>query len=360
MYVSPEEEAGEDPSPAGDIYALGAVIRAASEPGATLSPILDRCTAEWSEDRYADASELLADLESAAAGLGSRPLLRPGRRAAAVAALIVVLIAAVLVLWPSDSDRPDAGSRTAPPAVAADALPPGLEMQNRRIVRTMDGAEMVYVSAGEFLMGSGQQDPDAAPVHRVTLSAFFIDRYEVSVGQYRRHLAATGTPEPEALRDASAELPATNVNWYEARDYAEWAGARLPTEAEWELAARGLESLRWPWGNEWDPARCRWSGSQDDGGGPAPVNARPTGRSPWGVQNMIGNVAEWCADWYSGGFYGVSPSGDPVGPPEGDYRVVRGGSYASDRMSLYAAGRRNARPDYRSSAIGFRCVVPAP
>jgi formylglycine-generating enzyme required for sulfatase activity len=224
-------------------------------------------------------------------------------------------------------------------------------------MRTADGAEMVLVSGGRFRMGSPGVGLDAAPVHEVTLKPYFIDRYEVSVGQYRRYLADKGGEEPPPMQAAAADLPVTGVNWYEARDFAAWAGASLPTEAEWEMAARGLESLPWPWGDEWQEGRCRWRGSEGDGQGPAAASAYPTGRSPWGVQNMIGNVAEWCADWYSDSFYGVSPTADPVGPPDGEYRVVRGGSYASDRSALHAAARWNARPDYRSATIGFRCVV---
>jgi formylglycine-generating enzyme required for sulfatase activity len=363
LYVPPEEEAGEEPSAAGDVYSLGAVFRAAAAAGEHLGPILARCTAEWPEDRYDGAAELLRDLDAAASQPGGRPARRLYCRAVATACGAVLLAVVVLLVGPARSCDHAVGPSSGqgpggPPSPHAGLPPDGLKWTDGHAIRSADQAEMVFVAGGSFLMGGEGRGPDAVPVHEVRLGSFFIDRYEVSVGQYRRYLAATGGEEPESMQGAAADLPATGVNWYEARDYAAWAGARLPTEAQWELAARGRESLPWPWGSEWDPARCRWRGSDGAGDAPAPVNAYPTGRSPWGVENMIGNAAEWCADWYSASFYGVSPNSDPVGPPEGEYRVVRGGSYASDRPALHTAARWNARPDYRSRSIGFRCVVP--
>jgi formylglycine-generating enzyme required for sulfatase activity len=207
---------------------------------------------------------------------------------------------------------------------------------------------MVFVPAGEFLMGSAEADSDAdedeKPQRRVYLDAYWIDKYEVTNEQYGKFLAwimqskdySKCHPDEPANRDhtpgcwTSANLngpkqPVEGVDWWDAYAYAAWAGKRLPTEAEWEKAARGTGGWKYPWGNEWDGSKCNTSD-----GGPGvttPVGSYRGNVSPYGCHDMAGNVWEWCADWYDEGYYGTGPVRNPTGPESGSVRVLRGGSW---------------------------------
>jgi len=243
-----------------------------------------------------------------------------------------------------------------------------------------DGEAMVYVPSGEFRMGSppGEGDEDEHPQRSVHLNGFWMDKAEVTNAEYARFLTATGHPAPSFFyqhwnhsRYTHPHQPVVGVSWDDAAAYAEWAGKRLPTESEWEKAARGPDGRRYPWGSEWDiqtTRRCnfsdcndpvaRSSSTIDDGYGyPAPVGSYPRGASPYGCLDMAGNVWEWCADWYDAAYYTYGETYNPKGPPTGIYRVVRGGCWLYDAPYLRGAARDSAYPSCRDFNYGgFRCV----
>jgi formylglycine-generating enzyme required for sulfatase activity len=236
-----------------------------------------------------------------------------------------------------------------------------------------DGAEMVRVAGGSLEMGASSGEAAEKPVHAVSIPTFWIDRTEVTNEQYKRFIDATGRPVPyvaepwaapynwdRAARtypDGQGDMPVVLVSWDDAAAYARWAGKRLPTEAEWEYAARGAQGKKFPWGDSWNAALCNSLGSDPFDATPAPVGSFPKGASWCGAMDMAGNVWEWVADWYSPEYYSASPSKDPAGPATGRYRAIRGGSWGSpsDLCRSYARG---FRPPYaRSDAAGFRCAA---
>ncbi|HEX8503666.1 MAG TPA: formylglycine-generating enzyme family protein [Pyrinomonadaceae bacterium] len=260
---------------------------------------------------------------------------------------------------------------------------------------------MVLVGGGTFRMGSDDEMPDEAPAHEVTVGPFWIDAREVTVGEFARFVAATGYktdaeafgwsgvfdretgewarvdgadwrhPSGPGSRAADAE-PVCQVSWRDAEAYARWAGKRLPTEAEWEYAARGgLKGRRYAWGDELRPGGRPvanwWQGSfperdtgEDGFRGRAPAGSFPP--NGFGLYDVAGNVWEWCADWYGEGFYASSPRADPRGPASGEERVIRGGSWmcSENFCSNYrVAARSHAAPDTGLDNLGFRCARDA-
>jgi serine/threonine-protein kinase len=221
-----------------------------------------------------------------------------------------------------------------------------------------DGAELIWVGGGEFDMGSDDGERREKPSHRVFVDGFWIYKVPVTVGQYRLFCAATG----RALRHAPAwgwqeEHPIVNVSWEYARAYAEWAGVSLPTEAEWEKAARGTDGRTFPWGEEWDRAKCCSSVGLRRSA-VSFVGAYPDGASPYGVLDMAGNVWEWTADWYEETYYAFSPEKNPTGPFFGTHRVVRGGSWGNETVHDFRTSTRVVcEPMVRGGSIGFRCVL---
>ena len=250
-------------------------------------------------------------------------------------------------------------------------------------IRPADSMEMVYVPEGEFTMGSpdGEGDSDEHPQHTVSLDAFWIDRYEVTNAQYVKFLNDVGGHrlqcggydciETEAQDGNSHVLvesglyvvesgyedhPMIEVSWYGANAYCQWAGARLPTEAEWEKAARGADGRRYPWGDAWEAERCNTS--EAGKGGTTPVGAySPAGDSLYGCADMAGNVWEWVTDWYDDDYFGRSPDTNPRGPDSGDSRLVRGGSWNGDKSTAGSADRFRINPVSTISSFGFRCCV---
>jgi formylglycine-generating enzyme required for sulfatase activity len=240
--------------------------------------------------------------------------------------------------------------------------------------RPADGMVMVYVPAGEFEMGSTIGD-DEQPVHTVALDGFWIDRTEVANAQYRRCVEARGCSPPvdsgSHTRDSYYgdstydDYPVIYVTWHQAVDYCTWAGARLPTEAEWEYAARGPEGRVFPWGDEFDGTRLnycdancpeQWADETVDDGyaDTAPVGSYPGGASWCGALDVAGNVWELVADWY-----GDYPSGrqvNPMGPYSGEYRVARGGSWSLNQYVARCTARGRPHPDGWNDDIGFRCA----
>lgn len=230
-------------------------------------------------------------------------------------------------------------------------------------VRSKDGMVMAFVPKGVFRMGSETGDPDEQPVRDIEMDAFWIDQNEVTYTMYARFAPARSGPQPVA-----------GVSWEEAAAYCTWVGSRLPTEAEWEKAARSPDGRTYPWGNQIPggdlvnfadlKSRLSWEDtSVDDGyGNVAPVGSYPAGASQYGVLDMAGNVAEWVNDWYSESYYSSGPFSNPTGPAEGDFRALRGGSWYSTADGIRSADRSWYIPEAGTDYSGFRCaqssVVP--
>lgn len=221
------------------------------------------------------------------------------------------------------------------------------------------GIEYVRVPAGELRMGSMEEDEDARPVHLVQLSAFWIGKLEVTREQYEQFVKATGHPLPRHWKNKLLSMPncpVIGVSWHDASAFAAWAGGRLPTEAEWEYAARGGTSRRYPWGDE-EPDPVRAVCHLDVGfGGTKAVGGAKEGASPFGALDMAGNVFEWCADWYGERCYAASPRENPKGPAQGDLRVIRGGAWISLPDACRAAARAKLPPASKSTLVGLRMV----
>lgn len=233
-------------------------------------------------------------------------------------------------------------------APAAEAPVPALEPKT--------GMELLPVPAGEFRMGCAEEE-DARPLHRVRLRAFELGRYEVTHAQYAKFLAETGRQAPAHWTDTnySADTkPVIGVSWDDAAAFCAWVGGRLPTEAEWEYAARGTDGRRYPWGDSL-PDKTRAAFHRDVGFGfTVPVGSTKDGASPFGMQDMAGNVFEWCADWYNPAYYGQAPEANPTGPATGEQRVIRGGSWISLPDACRAGARAQYPPGSRSLLVGFR------
>jgi formylglycine-generating enzyme required for sulfatase activity len=213
--------------------------------------------------------------------------------------------------------------------------------------------EMVLLPAGDFAMGSATGLGDERPVHRVSVSAFYLDRYEVRRIAFQEFLVSQGQQAQADPRDP--DLPATMVNWSDAAAYCQARGKRLPTESEWEYAARGTAGRTFPWGE----ARPTVSLARFAADTPLPVDTLPAGATPEGIHHLAGNVAEWVQDWWDPGYYAVSPPADPPGPPAGDYRVARGGAWDGTADELRAAGRAYHAPERGAAHLGFRCARDA-
>ncbi len=227
-----------------------------------------------------------------------------------------------------------------------------------------DGTPMVLIPAGEFAMGSNNSNVDYGvnTEHKVYLDAFYIDVYEVTNERYRKFVEATGHPAPPSWKDNSLndpKQPVVDVTWEDAVAYCQWAGKRLPTEAEWEKAARGgLIGKLYPWDDDISHEKANYISvsGRDIWNSPAPVGSfEPNG---YGIYDMAGNVWEWCADWYSDGYYAQSSASNPKGPDSGESKVLRGGSWNVGIEYLYTSKRYARSPQakyYRDH--GFRCAM---
>lgn len=278
---------------------------------------------------------------------------------------------------------------TAPPVLPAAAgekcSPDAPAVVKKRSAAAPKG--MLYVPGGSFTMGTpaAAQDDDSSPARQVCVSGFYLDALEVTNTQFKEFVDATnyvtdaeksGAPNSPSWRHPSAESnsdeipnhPVVCVSYNDANAYARWARKRLPTEAEWEKAARGTDGRAFPWGNSKptnatlnvadQSASFKWSASIDDGyKGAAPVGSFPAGKSAYGVQDMAGNAWEWCSDWWSADYYKSSPANNPIGPEQGEFRIVRGGSWYHNLDGARTTQRMYFRPEAYSSAIGFRCAA---
>ena len=264
--------------------------------------------------------------------------------------------------------------------LAAGPPPQGKDVQATTTVETVkgkDGAPMILIPAGPFTMGSNDGLPNERPEHLVELDAYSIDQYEVTLALYRKFLDAGKHESPPTWDDEAAttvgDRPAIGMKWADAEAYCKWAGKRLPTEAEWEKAARGTDARRYPWGSMQpfvDIAnynRGLWvseavtlaavtSGLE---GMSVRHGLKEGGRSPYGLNHMAGNAAEWVADWYDRDYYQNSPKKNPPGPVQGEKRVLRGGSWADLPLALRVSARISAEPEFEDRTIGFRCAMNA-
>ncbi len=223
------------------------------------------------------------------------------------------------------------------------------------------------VPAGEFLMGGdpkkdSQADADEKPQHKVYLDEYFMGKYPITVAQFAAFIKATNYQSATTLDVKNkADHPVVYVSWQDAAAFCQWASKatgkplRLPTEAEWEKAARGTDGRIYPWGDEWpDAKRCNFGNNVKD---TTPVGKySPQGDSPYGCADMAGNVCEWCSDWVAEGYYASSPRENPKGPASGEYRALRGGSWGNDGNSVRASDRLRVDPTTGYDYIGFRCA----
>jgi formylglycine-generating enzyme required for sulfatase activity len=271
-----------------------------------------------------------------------------------------------------------------------------------------ENGEMVAIPAGLFLMGATSEEQQtvlsfgwrgpmrnrihflvghSGPQHSIHLDAFYIDTHEVTNQAYRAFVEATGHSAPTFWTGprqlADPAQPVVGVSWYDAQAFCVWQGKRLPTEAEWEKAARGNDGRRYPWGMEWDTTRLHtadaiagqaldsfeaWSRWQRtisagmDAARPATVGSYPRGASPYGILDMAGNVWEWVADWYEPGYYSRTPARNPAGPATGTAKVLRGGGWDVPKTIPVTWLREQfIPPDFTGSPVtGFRCAATTP
>ena len=223
-----------------------------------------------------------------------------------------------------------------------------------------DGAPADLIAAGNFIMG----DDEESPRRQIYLSGFYMDRYEVTIGRYANFLRATGSlkkPDgwPENELEKFAEFAVVGVDWYDADNYCRWAGKRLPTEAEWEKAARGADGRKYPWGSaEPTAAHARFAISTRNAVYPDGVSAvgkHPAGAGPFGAYDLAGNASEWVADWYAAGFSRAQAQ-NPKGPDSGTAKVIRGGGWMDAAERITTTKRMYVTPDQRMEDIGFRCA----
>ncbi|HSH02775.1 MAG TPA: formylglycine-generating enzyme family protein [Anaerolineae bacterium] len=260
--------------------------------------------------------------------------------------------------------------------------------------------DTVFIPAGTFMMGNAAGHSDEQPVHEVYLDDFSLGKTEVTNEMFAAFVAATGyqttaeqrgsafvfadatwvvVPDaywaaptgPDSNIEGLANYPVIHISWYDAHAYCQWVGGRLPTEAEWEKAARGPESFLYPWGNQFDghnlnycDAQCNttWSDTTIDDGYPqiAPVGHYPAGASPYGALDMAGNVWEWVADWYDSQYYDHSPPDNPLGPPTANYKILRGGAWDDQPAYTRTTFRDWSAPTNANATTSFRCAIPTP
>ena len=230
------------------------------------------------------------------------------------------------------------------------------------MISDKDGMTLLYVPAGEFEMGSEDGDSDEKPVHTVDLDAYWIDQTEVTNAMYAKCVSDGVCDPPNNSGSYTREsyygnsefdkYPVIYVSWEDASAYCSWAKRRLPTEAEWEKAARGTNGRIYPWGDEIDESYANYGGNVGD---TTSVGNYEKGASFYGAYDMAGNVWEWVADWYDENYYANSPSSNPLGSDTGEYRALRGGSWLNNENGLRSATRHRNHPTDTSSNYGFRC-----
>ena len=238
-----------------------------------------------------------------------------------------------------------------------------LAAQKKQKYLSKDGAPAVLISAGSFPMG----DDENSPRREIFVDSFYMDKYEVTVGRYAAFLKATGNVKPPEEWEtvdlqSGAELPVVGVDWHDADGYCRWAGKRLPTEAEWERAARGNDERKYPWGSDAPTPEHATFGKPYPNpvykDGVARVGTYSKGMSPFGIYNLSGNVWEWVSDWYAESFRRDDVR-NPKGPENGTHKVMRGGGWYDPPDRITATKRMYAEPAQRDDEVGFRCASDA-
>ncbi len=260
--------------------------------------------------------------------------------------LCLIAIIAIRVTTPKD---PEGG------AVAPEIKASGVPKEN----------PMIPVPAGEFVMGSEEGGFDEKPPRPVYVDAFEINQYEVTQSEYAEFVRATGHRSPlsrylkniESFNDQNQ--PVVYVTWEDAGAFCRWRGGRLPTEAEWEKAAKGADASAWPWGSEPKPTFANFLGADDQSHYTSVVGSFEQDKSPYKVYDMAGNVREWVQDWYDEHYYRQAPNRNPKGPDQGDMKALRGGSWNDSAVSGRTSSRMKMFPDYRDTTVGFRCARSA-
>lgn len=234
-----------------------------------------------------------------------------------------------------------------------------------------DPVPMVVVPGGSFVMGSpdGVGRQDERPQRTVYVDTFAIDSVEVTNTRYLAFVKATGHRRPPnpygdgmlIFEKGIENLPVVQVNWHDAFDYCQWAGKRLPTEAEWEKSARGTDGRRYPWGNDPPPpAQANFEREWEEQNTLWPVGTTQAGQSPYGVNDLSGNAREWVSDWYGPDYYAQAPDRNPRGPEHGVLKVIRGGSWHSPLADISATARGRGGFALRTHGTGFRCAKDVP
>ncbi|MBN2126101.1 MAG: SUMF1/EgtB/PvdO family nonheme iron enzyme [Deltaproteobacteria bacterium] len=348
-YMAPEQKRGGEIDQRADIYAMGVMafemltgelpkLTMASQlnpkMNSRVDEVLNKSMASDPAQRYGNILDFIEDLESAIRTKKGRP----HEEKATAFEGATVLEGATVIDGAEEKPPEEAGPKPSPESVV----------------------DMVMVSGGHFWMGSSlneSKNETEKPRHRVYLATYFIDRYPVTNQAYRAFLKDTGHPEPLYWADPqfnSPMQPVVGVTWEDAAEYARWVKKRLPTEAEWEKAARGEEGLMYPWGNEFmsGMANVDFVMTQT-----SPVDQYPSGGSSYGCLDMIGNVWEWCQDWFDDKYYAVGPSENPQGPKKGMKKTIRGAAWDTISFNARNAFRFFADPLTKSQTIGFRCAI---
>jgi len=420
-YMAPEQVRGEGPTPQTDIYALGVVLyemltggerpftgEHAQTTGSTsekvrweqmhrvppsprrynqmisseVEAVVMKCLEKDPVKRYPSSLDLLNALSMAMADVAS-PNLTPGasplrgggeadkprqggevaRRSKRNLLLLgiggIALVVVLGVMLVAGIGRVSQGQQRPELSIGSTQVSP------------KDGIVMIYVPEGEFLMGASDSDTGAEnnekPQHTVYLDAYWIDKTEVTNTMYAK-CVTTGVCKPPYENTSYAragyygnnqfaDYPVINVDWNQANAYCHWAGERLPTEAEWEKAARGTNGNMYPWGDGIDCSMANYGGKYGGcEGDTEPVGSYLKGASVYGVLDMAGNVWEWVADWYAINYYSSSPSENPKGPGSGDTHVLRGGSWINSSKLQRSSLRNWYFPDSWNYHSGFRCI----
>jgi eukaryotic-like serine/threonine-protein kinase len=251
--------------------------------------------------------------------------------------------------------------------IGSETLPVTEDNRSCEEVTDPKGVTMCLVPAGEFTMGSNEGGDDEKPAHQVYLDTFYVDKYEVTNALYKTCVSIGVCDPPQNTSSYTrssyygnseySDYPVIYVDWFQANTYCEWRGARLPTEAEWEKAARGTDGRTYPWGNSIDCTHANYWG-KDNGcvGDTTKVGTYPAGMSIYGIFDMAGNVWEWVADLYGDTYYSSSPSSNPMGSSSGGFHVLRGGSWGIDGLNARASLRYWGAADDWDVDFGFRCV----